>query len=134
MSQENVIQDLTFVAGADLSSDAASTTSKRYRAVKLHTVARQIVECAGATDKMIGILKNLPAADELATVTRIGTSKVRIGIGGCTINSFLKLGAADGKFVQGGAGADVNWAIALEVATADGDVIEAMILQSPITT
>lgn len=133
MSQENSLLELSFIAGADLSANAAATTSKRYRTVKLHTVARQVVETAGAGDKMIGVLKNLPAAGELAEVANLGTSKVRVGAGGVVVNTFLKLGA-DGKMVAGGGAGDVNWAIALEASAADGDIIEALLLQSPITT
>lgn len=133
MSQENPLLNLSFVAGANLSGDATPATSKRYRTVKL-SGARTVVETAGATDLMMGVLKNLPASGELADVAVQGTSKVRIGAGGCTVNSYLKLGAADGKFVQGGGGGDKNWAIALEAATADGDVIEAYLLPVAVTT
>ena len=133
MAQKNPVLDLSFLAGADLSTDTSSTVSQRYRAVKLNAaVERSVVVVAAASDVIIGVQQNLPDTGELVDVAVLGTTKVRAGAA-TTANGYLKLDAA-GKFIDGGAGADVNWAIGLEAAAADGDVIEALLLHPSITT
>lgn len=133
MSQENPILDLSMVAAVDLSSDAQASSSKRYRAVKLSSTTQGNVTAISSTaDRMFGVLKNLPAAGEFATVSVLGTSKVRAG-GSFSANALLKLDSV-GRFVTGGGGSDVNRAIALEAATAIGDVVEAFLLPSTVTT
>ena len=125
MSQQNPLFDISCRAGEDLSADA-----DRYKAVKLNgTTAKEVIKVTGATDNPIGILQNSPADEQLAQVAVLGTSKVRAG-GAFNANAFLKIDAA-GKFVTGGGGSDVNRAIALEAATADGDIVEALLLSSP---
>jgi hypothetical protein len=133
MAQKNPVLDLSFLAGADLSTDTSSTASQRYRAVKLDgVVERSVVVVAAASDVIIGVQQNLPDTGELVDVAVLGTTKVRAGAA-TTANGYLKLDAA-GKFIDGGGGADVNWAIGLEAAAADGDVIEALLLHPSITT
>jgi hypothetical protein len=128
MSQENPLFDLSLRAGEDLSADA-----DRYKAVKLNgTTAKEVIKFTGATDPMIGILKNSPEDTQLAQVAVYGSSKIRAG-GAFNANALLKTDAA-GKFVTGGGGGDVNKAIALEAAGADGDVVEALLLVSPIVS
>ncbi len=133
MSQKNPVLDLSFIASVDLSGDATSTTSKRYRALKTDSSnARKVTSITNIADRVIGIQQDLPDVDEFVSVAVIGTAKVRAG-GVFAANAYLKIDAA-GKFLDGGAGGDVNWAIALEAATADGEVIEALLLQTPRVT
>ena len=133
MAQKNPVLDLSFVAGADLSTDTSSTASLRYRAVKLNgSTARSVVAVSGAADVIIGVQQNLPAEGEFVDVSVLGTTKVRAGAA-TTANGYLKLDAV-GKFIDGGGGSDVNWAIGLEAAGADGDVIAALLLHPSITT
>lgn len=133
MSQENPVQDISLIAGEDLSGDATSTTSKRYRALRKGANAREILQATTpATDFVMGILKNLPEQGEFATVSRVGTSKVRAGAA-FAYGDLLKIDA-NGKFIKGEGGGDVNWAQALEAATADGEVIEAALFTSPRVT
>lgn len=58
----------SFVAGGDLSA-------KQYHFVKLNT-SGQVVICAAATDKPVGILQNAPASGGVAEVMLAGISKV----------------------------------------------------------
>ena len=134
MSQQNDTKYRNgFVAGADLSADAAATTSKRYRAVKYDgTTARSVISVTGASDAVAGVQQNLPESGEAMELACGGTSKVRAG-GIFNANALLKIDAG-GKFVSGGAGADVNWARSLEAAAADGDIVEAILFEHPLTT
>ena len=128
MSQDNPLFDLTFKAGADLSADAAPTTSLRYRALKTDgSNARQVVAVSGVSDRVIGIQQNLPESGQFVDVRHLGTSRVRVAAA-VAAGDYLKVDAA-GKFITGGAGADINWAIALEAGAADGDLVEAVLLQ-----
>lgn len=58
-------------AGADLSAATA-----QYKFVKLNA-AKQVILCAAATDKPLGVLQNRPASGEAAKVCAIGVTKVR---------------------------------------------------------
>lgn len=133
MSQQNPVLDLTFTASVDLSGDVSSTTSKRFRALKTDgTNEGKVTSITGVTDDVIGIQQNLPTSGELVDAAVIGTSKIRAG-GVFSANAKLKIDAG-GKFVAGGGGGDINWAIALEPAAADGDIVEALLLQTPRVT
>jgi hypothetical protein len=131
MSQENPILDLTFKANADLSADAAPTTSQRYRAVKLGATAGEVVVVAAAADVIVGVQKNLPKAGALVDVANMGTTKARAG-GAIAYGAYCKLGST-GKFVTGGGAADRNWGIALEAAGADGDIFELLLTGLVVT-
>lgn len=132
MAQENPVLEVSMVAGADLSADTQASSSKRYRAVKLNgTTAGSIVAIASTADVMLGVLKNLPASAEFAEVQVLGTCKVRAGAA-FNANARLKLDSS-GRFVTGGGGSDRNWAIALEAATAIGDVVEALLTGLVVT-
>lgn len=132
MAQENPVLEVSMVAGADLSADTQASSSNRYRAVKLNgTTAGSIVAIASTADVMLGVLKNLPASAEFAEVQVLGTCKVRAGAA-FSANARLKLDSS-GRFVTGGGGSDRNWAIALEAATAIGDVVEALLTGLVVT-
>ena len=128
MSQDNPLFDLTFKAGADLSTDTSAVLSQRFRAVKTDgSNARQVVVITGVSDRVIGIQQNLPELDQFVDVRHLGTSRVRI-VSAVAAGEYLKIDSA-GRFLTGGGGADINWAIALEAGGADGDVVEAILLQ-----
>ena len=122
MSQQNPLQDLTFTAEIDLSTDTTPATSQRFRALKLGTAEKQVNDIAADTDVVIGVQQDLPKIDEFVDVAVEGTTKARAG-GVIAVHTYVKIDAA-GKFVQGGAGTDRNWGLALQAAAADGDIIE----------
>lgn len=120
MSQANQGFWLTRIANADLSL-------KQFYAVK-PTAGNFVDLVTGATDVILGWLQNKPIQNKQASVAAAwgagGTVKAIAG-GAITEGTYVKL-AATGKIVAGGAGADRNWGIALEAATADGDIIEIL--------
>ena len=128
MSQMNPLFDLSLIAGADLSA-------LRYRAVKSDgTTAKQVIATAAAADRVIGVLQNKPdALGKFADVAVHGTTKWEAGAA-VTVWDYVKLDPANGRCITGGGGSDVNWGIALEAATAAGDLIEVLLLQPSITT
>ena len=128
MSQDNPLFDLTLKATADLSEDGTPTTSLRYRALKLDGAnARQVVVPSADSDRVIGVQQNLPEAGQFVDVRHLGTSRVRIAAA-VAAGDYLKINSV-GEFITGGGGADINWAIALEAGGADGDLVEAVLLQ-----
>lgn len=120
MSQANQGFWLTRVASADLSSS-------QFFAVKA-AASNGVAIVTGATDVILGWLQNKPTSGKAASIAcawgASGTVKAKAG-GAIAEGAYVKL-AASGKIVTGGAGSDRNWGIALEAATADGDVIEIL--------
>ncbi len=131
MSQQNPIQDLTFEAEVDLSLDDAKATSLRYRALKSGSAEDLVTSIAADTDRVIGVQTNLPELGDLVALAVLGTTKVRAGAVVAAWD-YLQLDAV-GKFITGGGGGDRNWAIALEAAAADGDIIEAILIGLVVT-
>jgi hypothetical protein len=131
MSQQNPNQDLSFIAAEDLSADAAATTSQRFRALRLDSVAKQVEKPTAASDVVIGVQQNLPASGKFVDVAVSGTTKARAAAA-IAYGARVKIDAA-GKFVTGGAGADRNWGIALEAAGADGDIFEMLLTGLVVT-
>ena len=71
MSGQQIDRDRTFKAGADL-------TSSQFRFVKMSAQNTVVVATAG-TDKIIGVLMNAPALNDVARVTLLnaqGTTQV----------------------------------------------------------
>lgn len=126
MSQANQGLWLSRVANSDLSA-------KRYYAMKL--VAGNLVDLAdGTADYVIGWLQNKPIAAKIASVAVGGSGTCKAIAGGvCTEGGLLKVTNA-GKVVDGGGSGDKNFAIALEAAAADGDIIEVLPLLTKLTT
>lgn len=126
MATENLKDCLSFKAAADLSA-------KQFHAVKM-SAAQTVDAVTGATDEAIGVLQNKPsAAGQAATVAVFGGGTCRLMAGAAiTAGAYLKLTAA-GRFVTGGAGGEENWAIALDSALADGDIIEARLISKLVS-
>jgi len=120
MSQSNPGFVLTRMAAADLSA-------KQYYAMK-GAASNGCDTSASAADVILGWLQNKPTSGKAASIASAwgsgGTVKAIAG-GAISELAYVKLGAT-GKVVTGGAGSDRNWGIALEAATADGDIIEIL--------
>lgn len=114
----------TFIAGTDLSAVA-----KQYTFVKMSADFK--VTTAGAGERPIGVQQDLGKADAHVYVRLIpgGTSKLRVDGNAAAIvaGDILKV-AANGKGVKAASANDDYYAIALEGSTADGDVIEAVLV------
>lgn len=111
MAVQNGLLDLSWPAGEDL-------TGKQFRFVKLNDEAKCVVCASG--DTPLGVLQNNPAIGESAGVRLIGTTKLMTA-GAAALMAGLGVGA-DGKATSGGTNA-----ITLEAATADGDIITALL-------
>lgn len=117
MSQSVPILALTWPAGEDLSGS-------RGCAVKL---SAGTVVVAEDTDFGIGILDNAPTLGKAARVNLLGTSKVRAA-GGFSAGDMLVIADDDGKLDTAAAAGHVV-AIALEAATDEDDLVEALLVQ-----
>lgn len=92
MAYEGVQTRWSFPAGADLSS-------AQFTFVKLNS-SGQVVPCAAATDRPIGVLQDNPKSGDRATVCSIGITKVVTGSGGA-----LAVGQTIGTDASGDAAA-----------------------------
>lgn len=121
MSQMSVPVYKTFTAGEDLSG-------ARYHFVKLGSGSYDVALVDDEDDLPIGILTDFYRADEGMPVTVAigGTCKVIAG-GAIARGSFVGSNA-DGQAVAKTAGGDVIRGIALEAASAAGDIIEIMLI------
>lgn len=119
MSQQVGVLDITFIAGADLST-------KQYYLMKMS--ADNTVNIASAnTDKIIGVLQNKPLSGEAAVVRVLGTSKV-ISHGAAAIAAGDYLTSdSNGKAEEADADLDFVIGMALEASAADNDIIEMLI-------
>jgi hypothetical protein len=116
MPGENKILAKTYEANADLSD-------YQYRYVKLLSTGK--VDICGNGEVPIGILQNDPESGEQATVMLIGISKL-VAHAAISIND--KLGSqASGRAVAVTADTNTYNAIALEAATAQDDIISALL-------
>lgn len=116
MSQQNVNQKITMIAGADLSNNI-------YNLVKLGTTEDTIV-LAGSDDRVIGVLDNKPKSDEQASVIISGTAKVKAG--GTIAYGDYVVSNASGQAIKRTTESNVV-GIALE-AGASGDIIEILLM------
>ena len=116
MSQSVPVLDLTRLAAGDLSAN-------QFHGVVIS--AAHTVNVAGDNVPIFGVLQDLPeAAGRAARVRCAGTSKVKAGAAfaagaGLTTD-------ANGKFVTAAAG-EHRSAIASEAATAEDDIVEALL-------
>lgn len=128
MAYENILERISLEAAADLSSS-------QYFFVKVDSNGKAAL--AGANDQAVGILQNKPASGETAEIAVFGVSKL---VASAEITQGARLSAtAAGKAVTatgtsvsdatatGVRGTPGN-AIALEAASADGDIIAALII------
>ena len=111
---------VTLIAGADLSA-------KQYYFVKM-SADNTCVLCSAATDAPIGVLQNSPEANEEASVTVIGGTKL---VAGAAIAAGVKIGTAStGKADAKVAGTDTTEYTVGQVllaSAADADVLTAVI-------
>ena len=95
------------------------------KATAAHTVGG-----AGAGEKAIGVLKNAPdAAGKAARVQLIGRTQVKVNANSpnIAVGDWIKSGA-NGVGVQSTTNKDTVLALALEAASADGVIIEVLLL------
>lgn len=119
MSTAHNILETTFDAETDL-------RTKQYYFVELGTNANEVDVCDGATDLPIGVLQNEPNIGEGANVRILGTTKV---IASTTILKGAYVGTTnEGKAVTKSTAKDIVRGIALEAATAAGDLIEILLV------
>jgi hypothetical protein len=110
--------EATFTSSGDLSAG-------RYKFVKIS--AAQTVALTGAGERAIGVLTNAPdAAGKPASVRILGTVEVMCGAAVAAGN--LLKSDANGKAINASVANDDFFGIALEAATADGDIIEALLV------
>ncbi len=120
MGYEVPLQNITLEAAADL-------TTKQYYAVKVDANGKAAL--AGAGELAVGVLQNVPAAGQAATIMVSGVTKA---IYGATVTAGNKLMVnADGKFVPYAApGAGVtNHAVAIALESGAADVEGTILLK-----
>lgn len=113
----------SYQANADLSA-------KQFFCMKLHTVAGQIAICAAATDNMLGLLQNKPAAaGRAAEIMTLGWSKADVAAAtDIAINDLLGTDTNGRLVKRTPSNNDIVSAIAEEAATsATGDVITVFV-------
>lgn len=120
MSQQSNTVYKTFIAGADL-------TGKENLFVEL-TGAHTVDVCKGTNDVPIGVLTDYYRAEQGQSVTVAIGGTVRVKAGGAiTVGSFVSTDS-NGKAVAKTEDGDVARGIALEPASADGDIIEVLLI------
>lgn len=113
------ILDLSFLAAADLST-------KQFHFMKI--TGDRTVNAAGAGEQCIGVLQDkVDAAARAGNVRMLGTTEITAGAA-FAAGDKLKSNASGRAITAGGANDDY-YAIALEAATADGDIVEAFLIQ-----
>jgi hypothetical protein len=119
MSQEIKAFERSFVTGS------VSLATKQYYIVKQHTDGTVILAAAG-TDKIVGVVKNMPAVGAAALVQIGGTTKVIAG-GTITVGAWVTSDSS-GKAVATTTDKDVVLGKYLGSASAaSGDIIEVQI-------
>jgi hypothetical protein len=120
MSQQTGVLDKSFIAGADL------RTKQYYLVQGGIATPYSVILATGSTNGIIGILQNEPNIGETAVIRMLGTSKM-------VAKSSVKTGTPITSYSDG-IGTPATWvtgqkviAIALEPASADGDIIEVLI-------
>lgn len=111
-------------------NNANDLSANQYYAVKVDTSNQnKILLASGSGDDTnagcVGILKNAPKANEVAEVVLFGsggTMKV-VAFGAITLGTEVAIEESDGRFSTAESG-DFVYGIALEAATAQGDIIE----------
>lgn len=112
--------------GSDIGTlkSTADMSLKQYRFVKGGAADGEVVVAAAATDLLLGVLQNTPAAAEAAQLQVVGISKILCG---GVVTRFSRLTSdANGKAIVA-VGAQVVGAIALQ-AGVDGDIISALVI------
>lgn len=123
MSQAVGALDITFVCGS------VSLATHQYKFVRLHTDGTVLLGGTGGVT--IGILQNDPAVGQAARVRVLGTSKL---VASTTIAVGAIIKSTAGTGVTAATDKDFIGAIALEAATATGDIIEVFITHCYLST
>lgn len=117
MSQALASFERTGVAGEAM-------TTKQYYIVQLDA-SGNIEVAEGATDLIVGVLQNKPAAGAPALYRFLGTSKV-VSAGSVAIGDWVTTDSA-GKAVATTTDGNIVIGRALEVGTTDGDIFEVQL-------
>jgi len=120
MSGNTVDRSRTFLANGNLST-------KQFTFVKLGTTQNDVVNAVAGTDKTIGVLMNAPVDNDTARVTLLSAEGTLRVIASTTIAIAAYITATTGgKAVTTASAGDIVCGVAIDAATADGDVIEFM--------
>ena len=126
MSQYTEFRQRSFKAGIDFSA-------LQYTLVKLDTTQNQVIAPTDNTQALnIGIIQNAPKSGAVANVVLCpseGTSKV-LAYASFAIGAELTCHDTDGRF-EGADSGDMVYAIAIEAAGAQNDVVEALMCRYP---
>lgn len=100
---------------------SATLAAKQYYCVKMASTAKQVIVGAAATDRVIGIVQNDPAAGEEALVAIAGACKAAaetsVSVGDYVASS------STGRVKTTTTGNDDVIGLALEASSAAGDII-----------
>lgn len=118
----HAILTLSFEAGADLSA-------KQYTAVKLDTATAWKVAACGSNEAGIGILQGTPVSGGTAEVDIEGITRWKVdgNAGAIAPGDYLK-SDANGKGVKTTTDNEFVMARAMELSSADGDIITVKLL------
>jgi hypothetical protein len=120
--QQNT-QCINLLASADLSA-------KQYHFVEVSGV-RTVAACNATTDQAIGVLQNDPdASGEEAVIAINGTTKV---VAGAAITAGARVAPNASGRAQTAVATQFPRGIALETSTADGQLIEVLLLPLIVT-
>lgn len=119
MATQQNTQLISQLAAADLST-------KQYYFVE-ETAAKTVNTTNAITDIALGVLQNKPTTGQAASVAVGGTTKV---VAGAAIAAGAKVAPMASGKAQTAASTQFPRGIALEAATADGDLIEIALVSS----
>ena len=104
---------------------SATLAAKQYYAVKLASTAGEVAVCSSGTDVVIGLVQNDPAAGEAADVAALG---VALGYASTAITRGTALATnTTGQLETTSTDNYQVIGIALEAATAAGDIIRVLL-------
>lgn len=109
----------TLTASADLSA-------QQYKFAKI-SGARTLTVCAAATDRPVGVIQNKPVSGATVDLMVTGVTKM---VAGAAVSAGDELTSdAQGRAITAvtAAGANRSYGIALEAATAAGQIIEVLL-------
>lgn len=119
-------QDITLEAAGDLSTHQFKFV---IGAVAVAGGQQARVNVTGSNNRVIGILQNKPNAAGLGAVVRVsGRSKLVVDGSGTAIAVGSPLKSSSGVGIVAGTDKDKVGAIALEASTANGDIIDSLIM------
>ncbi|RPJ37167.1 MAG: DUF2190 family protein [Planctomycetaceae bacterium] len=104
---------------------SASLAAKQFHLVKLSTTSGQVKVAAAATDAIIGVLQNNPAAGEEAEVAYQGIAKCIAG--GAVTKGLPVTSNSTGRAANTTTGNNRLVGMALETTTTDGDIFPCLL-------